>query len=59
MPYRGRITTEASQFRQLLYGNKPHMYRIIYSIDDSLKRVLVLHIRHGARAAFDPEQLLT
>ena len=33
--------------RQLLYGNKPHLYRILFTIED--KTVTVLHIRHGRR----------
>lgn len=35
--------------RHLLYGNKPHVYRIIYEIDVRNKIAWVLHIRHGAR----------
>ena len=41
--------TAGRELRQLLYGNKPHVYRIIYSIDESLKVVSVFHIRHAAR----------
>lgn len=37
------------QLRNLLYGNRPHIYRIIYEIDDRRRIVWVLHIRHGAR----------
>ena len=35
--------------RHLLYGNKPHVYRAIYEIDETRKIVSVLTIRHGAR----------
>ena len=35
--------------RHLLYGNKPHIYRVIYEVDEPCKTVWVLHIRHGAR----------
>jgi plasmid stabilization system protein ParE len=35
--------------RHLLYGNKPHVYRVIYEVDDARNTVWVLHIRHGAR----------
>ena len=38
--------------RQLLYGNKPDVYRIVYEIDQTLRIVRVLTIRHGARDAF-------
>jgi toxin ParE1/3/4 len=51
-PERGRITRENSRLRQLLYGNKPHTYRIIYSIRRRSQMVFVLHIRHGARRDF-------
>lgn len=37
------------QLRHLLYGKKPHVYRVIYEVEDGQKTVLVLHIRHGAR----------
>jgi len=32
----------------LLYGHKPHIYRVIYRILERPKHVEVLHIRHGA-----------
>ena len=35
------------EVRQLLYGHKPHVYRILFTIDAST--VYVLHIRHGRR----------
>jgi len=35
--------------RQLLFGSKPDVYRIIYAIDKKRGAVNVLHIRHGAR----------
>ena len=53
-PQRGRITVESPSLRQLLYGNKPHIYRIIYSIDLERRAVRIVHIRHGARRAFPP-----
>lgn len=37
------------KLRRLLYGHKPHVYRVIYRILEKQKRVEVLHIRHGAR----------
>lgn len=45
-------TAESSKFRHLLYGNKPHFYRIIYRILEREKIVEVVHIRHGARKKF-------
>jgi mRNA-degrading endonuclease RelE of RelBE toxin-antitoxin system len=37
------------KLRNLLYGNKPHVYRVIYEIDEARQAVLVLTIRHSAR----------
>ena len=37
------------EVRHLLYGNKPHVYRVIYEIDERHHRVWVLTIRHGAK----------
>ncbi|HZY62490.1 MAG TPA: type II toxin-antitoxin system RelE/ParE family toxin [Edaphobacter sp.] len=51
-PRRSPLIKGGSQLRHLLYGNKPHIYRIIYSVDDSRKIVTILTIRHGARKAF-------
>jgi toxin ParE1/3/4 len=34
--------------RHLLYGKKPHVYRVIYEIDGLKKLVRVLTICHGA-----------
>jgi len=49
MPYRCPATPEKSQLRHLLYGRKPHVYRVIFRILEKRKQVDVLHIRHGAR----------
>jgi plasmid stabilization system protein ParE len=35
------------ELRQLLYGRRPHIYRILFAIDGDV--VQVLHIRHGRR----------
>jgi plasmid stabilization system protein ParE len=48
-PNRCPVTPEKRQFRHLLYGHKPHVYRVIYRVLERQKRVEVLHIRHGAR----------
>jgi toxin ParE1/3/4 len=37
------------EIRYLLYGGKPHVYRVIYEIDELQRTVWVLTIRHGAR----------
>jgi plasmid stabilization system protein ParE len=41
----------------LLYGKKPHIYRVIYRIAERLKEVEILHIRHGAMDRFKPKEL--
>ena len=51
-PNRGAVTPESKQLRHLLYGNKPHAYRVIYRVYERAKTVRVLHIRHGTREAF-------
>jgi plasmid stabilization system protein ParE len=35
------------EVRQFLYGRKPHVYRILFTVDGDI--VQVLHIRHGRR----------
>jgi plasmid stabilization system protein ParE len=51
LPGRCPIASESSRFpfevRQLLYGSKPHLYRILFTIDG--ETVNILHIRHGRR----------
>jgi plasmid stabilization system protein ParE len=42
---RGKKSTEL--VRQLLYGDKRHAYRILFTVRDNV--VLVLHMRHAAR----------
>ena len=52
-PNRCPVTPESDNFRHLLYGNKPHIYRAIYCVLEKQKQVEVLHIRHGARWRFE------
>lgn len=35
------------EVRQLLYGSKPHVYRILFAVEGNVVRVL--HVRHGRR----------
>ena len=49
LPNRCPPTPEKVQLRHLLYGHKPHVYRVIYRVRERRKLVEVLHIRHGAR----------
>lgn len=37
------------EVRHLLYGHKPHVYRILFMIDRGT--VHILHVRHGRRQA--------
>ena len=41
--------------RHLLYGKKPHVYRVIYEIEESTVRVIT--VRHGAREWARPADL--
>jgi toxin ParE1/3/4 len=56
-PTRCPVTAESNDFRHLLYGKKPHIYRVIYRIAERQKEVEILHIRHGAMDRFKPEDL--
>jgi plasmid stabilization system protein ParE len=51
MPHRCPIAPENKEFpyevRQLLYGRKPHRYRVLFAIEGDT--VIILHIRHGRR----------
>ena len=51
-PNRCPTIPENIKLRHLLYGNKPHVYRTIFRVSERRMRVVVLHIRHGARGAF-------
>jgi toxin ParE1/3/4 len=55
-PARGALIPEGGGLRHLLYGRKGHRYRVIYAIDEASSTVTVLHIRHGARDAFAPDE---
>ena len=48
-PGRGTAISGTKKLRQLFFGKKPDLYRIIYAIDQKNRAVNVLHIRHGAR----------
>jgi plasmid stabilization system protein ParE len=51
-PYRCPAAPEARKVKRkllhLLYGKKPHVYRVIYEVDERQQTVWVLTIRHGA-----------
>ena len=43
------VTPAKVELRHLLYGHKPHVYRVIFRVVEREKQVVVLHVRHGAR----------
>src|SRR5260370_21283426 len=53
LPNRTPTTPESKRLRHLLYGNKPHIYRVIYRVIEKRRQVEVLHIRHRARLEFN------
>jgi toxin ParE1/3/4 len=52
-PHRCAAAPEARKLRRelrhLLYGKKPHVYRVIYEVDERRQTVWVLTVRDGAR----------
>jgi plasmid stabilization system protein ParE len=48
-PNRCPVTRQRGKLRHLLYGHKPHTYRVIYRVQEKQKRVELLHIGHAAR----------
>ncbi len=56
-PNRCSLTPENKRLRHLLYGHKPHLYRVIYRVNLRRRQVEVLHIRHGARREFRASDL--
>ncbi len=57
-PARCPLTPESNKYRHLLYGRKPHVYRVIYRILEKQKHVEVLHIRHGTMRGFEPDRVI-
>ncbi len=51
-PNRCPVTPENVNLRHLLYGNKPHVYRVIYRVVENRKEVDILSVRHGAQRPF-------
>ncbi len=51
-PLRCPLAPEDKTLRHMLYGKKPHVYRIIYRVIERTKTAEVLHIRHGAMDRF-------
>lgn len=61
-PHRCPFAPEARKLkrklRHLLYGKKPHIYRVVYELDEGGQAVRVLTIRHGARRKLKPSDLM-
>ncbi len=57
-PNRCLRAPESARLRQLLYGRKPHVYRIIFRVIEKQKSVEILHLRHGARKSVLPLEIL-
>jgi plasmid stabilization system protein ParE len=61
LPNRCSLAPEAKgenrELRHLLYGKKPHIYRVIYEVDESRQMVKVFHICYGARRAFKVSEI--
>jgi plasmid stabilization system protein ParE len=56
-PNRCPVTRKKGELRHLLYGSRPHVYRVIFRILEKQKHIEVLHIRHGARRKFKESDL--
>ncbi|MGA2302453.1 MAG: type II toxin-antitoxin system RelE/ParE family toxin [Terriglobales bacterium] len=56
-PNRCPVTPEKKTVRQLLYGHKHGVYRVIYRVFEKKRVVEVLHKRHGARNKFRTAEL--
>jgi toxin ParE1/3/4 len=50
LPERGTVNPKNNTQRQLFFGDKAHIYKVVYDIDKRRRIVSVVHIRHGARA---------
>jgi plasmid stabilization system protein ParE len=50
LPYRCPVTHESERLRHLLYGRRPHVYRVIYRIFETEKQVEIVHIRHSRQS---------
>ena len=60
-PSRCPVAPEARKLKRslqhLLYGKKPHVYRVIYEVEEKRQTVWVLAIRHGARRKIQASDL--
>jgi plasmid stabilization system protein ParE len=54
-PNRCLVIHKKDRLRHLLFGNKPHVCRVIFRVLEKQKHVEALHIRHGARRRFSEQ----
>jgi len=57
-PFAPETRRAKRKLRHLLYGKKPHIYRVLYEVDERRQAVWVLTIRHGARRKLKPSDLV-
>jgi toxin ParE1/3/4 len=57
-PNRCAMTQKRDSLRHLLYGQEPHIYRVIYRVQQKQEVVQVLHVRHGARGKLKSSDLV-
>jgi plasmid stabilization system protein ParE len=50
----GLVTHDDPTVRQLIYGKKPHFYRVLYEVSDEEDLVRILRVRHGRRLPQSP-----
>lgn len=59
LPARCPLAAESRHFHekvyQLLYGKRPHLYRVLFVVRG--KNVFILHVRHGARSELQPGEI--
>jgi plasmid stabilization system protein ParE len=60
LPKRWPLARESREFdapvRQLLYGKAPHIHRVLFIVRANV--VYVLHVRHAARKAMAPGEVI-
>lgn len=49
LPDRGTLIYSHRSNRRILFGRKPHFYRIVYRVDHSRDIVLIQRVEHGAK----------
>ena len=48
-PHIGKPLRNDLTARELIYGNKPHLYRIVYECDEAAQTIYINFIPHGRR----------